>query len=108
VSESLDVRTGLDGSMVLQPHGNLGPERAVELRQVLVHTIRQVRPMRLILDLAHVSELDPINLSTLAAVCGIADDHQVIVFVDNPTSTIAGRLVAAGVPLQRLRHTVAG
>ncbi len=108
MSESLDVRTSTDGSMVLAPHGDLGPECAVELRQVLVHTIRQVRPLRLILDLARVSDLDPINLGTLAAVCGIADDHQVIVFVDNPTATIAGRLTAAGVPRQRLRHTSPG
>ena len=103
MSESLDVRTSTDGSMVLAPHGDLGPECAVELRQVLVHTIRQVRPLRLILDLARVSDLDPINLGTLAAACELGDDHQVAVFLDHARPGLAADLNAAGVPAHRLR-----
>jgi hypothetical protein len=45
--------------------------------------VRRVRPLRLILDLGDVSEVDPINLGTLAALCDLADDHQVVVFMDN-------------------------
>jgi anti-anti-sigma regulatory factor len=100
----VDVTTGPDGSLVLQPHGAIGPDDAVELRQALVHAVRHLRPLRLILDLQDVSELDPINLGTLAAACSLGDDHHVVVFVDGSSTAIAGQLAAAGVPYQRLRQ----
>jgi anti-anti-sigma regulatory factor len=103
-STTLEVRTGADGSVVVRPHGVVGPDNAVELRQILVHTVRKLRPLRLVLDLADVSGMDPINLGTLAAACGLGDDHQVIVFVDNSSEIIAAQLTAAGVPQQRLRR----
>jgi len=103
-SAPVDVLTRADGSLVLQPHGNIGAEDAVELRQALVHAVRRVRPLRLILDLRDVAELDPINLGTLAAVCGLGDDHQVVVFLEHSSSRIAAQLAAAGVPQQRLTH----
>lgn len=101
----LEVRTSADGSVVISPHGPVGPDKAVELRQVLVHTVRRVRPFRLILDLADVPDLDPINLGSVAAACELGDDHQVAVFVHNPCSLLADQLTAAGVPHQRLRHS---
>jgi anti-anti-sigma regulatory factor len=97
----LEVRTIPDGSVVIAPHGEV---EAVELRQVLVHTVRKVRPLRLILDLADVPGLDPINLGTVAAACGLGDDHQVAFFVHNPCSRLIDELTAAGVPQQRLRQ----
>lgn len=100
---AVDVRTGVDGSVVVQPHGAMGMECAVHFRQVLVHTVRRVRPLRLILDLGDVSDVDPINLGTLAALCDLADDHHVAVFMDNSSAAIAVQLTAAGVPPQRLR-----
>ena len=103
----LEVRTIADGSVVIRPHGVIGLDKAVELRQVLVHTVRRVRPLRLILDLGDVPELDPINLGTVAAACGLGDDHQVAVFVQNPCGDLAEQLTAAGVPQQRVRHTAA-
>jgi len=102
---TLEVRTHADGSVVVRPHGSVGADAAVELRQILVRTVRRVRPLRLVVDLADVSDLDPINLGTLAAACGLGDDHQVIVFVDNSTMAIAADLAAAGVPQQRLRSS---
>jgi anti-anti-sigma regulatory factor len=99
----LEVSTSADGSVVIQPHGSVGPDEAVELRQLLVHTVRRVRPLRLIVDLAYVRELDPLNLGSVVAACGLGDDHQVAVFVDNPSGPLAAQLAAAGVPSQRLR-----
>ncbi len=100
---SVDVRTGVDGSLVVQPHGAMDYDCAVHFRQVLVHAIRKVRPLRLILDLSDVSDVDPINLGTLAALCDLAEDHHVIVFMDNSSPGLADQLQAAGVPPQRLR-----
>ena len=100
---SVDVRTDVDGSLVVQPHGAMDDDCAVHFRQVLVHAIRKVRPLRLILDLGDVSDVDPINLGTLAALCDLADDHHVIVFMDNSSAALADQLHAAGVPRQRLR-----
>jgi hypothetical protein len=99
-----EVRTSADGSVVITAHGALGMDCAVELRQVLVHTVRRVRPLRLIVDLADVPELDPVNLGSVAAACGLGDDHQVAVFVHNPSLLLAEQLTAAGVPHQRLRQ----
>jgi anti-anti-sigma regulatory factor len=101
------ISTSHDGSLVIRPHGVVGPEQAVHLRQTLVHVLRHTRPMRLILELHHVVDIDPINLGTLAAACGLGDDHHVAVFLDNASTTIADRLTAAGVPQQRLRNTTA-
>ena len=101
---SVDVRTGVDGSVVVvQPHGARDLACAVPFRQVLVHAIRKVRPLRLILDLGDVPDVDPINIGTLAALCDLADDHHVVVFMDNSSAAIAIQLQAAGVPPQRLR-----
>jgi anti-anti-sigma regulatory factor len=100
----LEVRTNADGSVVITAHGVLGLDSAVELRQVLVHTVRRVRPLRLIVDLRDVPELDPVNLGSVAAACGLGDDHQVAVFVHNPSVLLAEQLTAAGVPQQRLRQ----
>jgi anti-anti-sigma regulatory factor len=101
----LEVRTSADGSVVIAPHGAMGLDKAVELRQVLVHTVRRLRPLRLIVDLADVTELDPINVGSVAAACDLGDDHQVAVFVHNSLPVLAEQLAAAGVPQQRLRNS---
>jgi anti-anti-sigma regulatory factor len=106
-SSTLEVRTDGDGSVVVRPSGVIGLEDAVELRQILVRAVRRMRPLRLVVDLADVSGLDPINLGTLAAACTLGDDHQVIVFVDNSSAAIAADLTAAGVPHHRLRRITA-
>jgi anti-anti-sigma regulatory factor len=66
--------------------------------------VRHVRPLRLILDLRDVHDLDSIAIGTLVAACHLGDDHQVAVFLDNSSVMIAGRLTAAGVAAHRLRH----
>src|SRR5690349_18263046 len=92
-----------DGSLVVRPHGAMDDAYAAHLRHVLVHAVRKVRPSRLILDLSDVSAMDSINVGTLAALCDLADDHHIVVFLDNPSERIAHQLQAAGVPRQRLR-----
>ena len=99
----LEVRTSDDGSVIVRPHGSVGPDDAVELRQILVRAVRKQRPLRLVVDLADVVTLDPINLGTLSAACELGDDHDVAVFMDNPSAAVAADLAAAGVPRQRLR-----
>jgi anti-anti-sigma regulatory factor len=54
--------------VIISACGELGMDHAVELHQVLVHAVRKLRPARLVVDLAAVVTLDPINLGTLAAV----------------------------------------
>jgi anti-anti-sigma regulatory factor len=101
---SVDVRTGADGSFVIQPHGVMDDNGAVLFRQVLIHAVRRVRPLLLILDLSDVSDVDPINLGTIVAFCDLADDHHVAVFLDNSSALLTLQLQAAGVPAHRLRR----
>ncbi|GAB1690257.1 STAS domain-containing protein [Krasilnikovia sp. M28-CT-15] len=102
---ALDVRTESDGTVIIRPLGRLESADAVRLQQVLVHTIRKVRPSRLVFDLAAVSRLDPIAAGTVSAACGLGDDHHVCVVIHNPSGRIAEQLTAAGVPPHRLRRT---
>jgi anti-anti-sigma regulatory factor len=101
---TVDIGTSPDGTLVIRPHGGLVDTDAVELQRTLVHAIRHTRPLRLVLELGEVDDLDPINLGTLAAACHLGDDHHVAVFLDHPRQTIADRLTSAGVPSHRLRH----
>ncbi|WP_305783161.1 STAS domain-containing protein [Symbioplanes lichenis] len=103
----VDVATTSDGTLVVQPHGALGADDAVDLRITLVHAVRTIRPLRLVLDLHDVAALDPINAGTLAATCRLGDDHQVAVFVHAATPALARQLTAAGLPHDRLRWPVA-
>jgi hypothetical protein len=41
----------------------------------------------------------------LAALCDLADDHQVVVCMANLSAEVATQLTAAGVPPQRFRTT---
>ncbi|MEV4349378.1 STAS domain-containing protein [Actinoplanes sp. NPDC049596] len=104
-SSVLEVRAGADGSVVIAPHGEVGDDQTAEFRRALVHAVRKVRPFLLIVDLADVPELDPVNVGSVAAACALGDDHHVTVFVDNPRREVARRLQAAGVPHQRLRSS---
>jgi anti-anti-sigma factor len=108
VGRSVDVISSSDGTLVIQPRGRLDAEDAVELRRALVYAVRRVRPLRLVVDLRDLHDVDPINLGTLAAACLLGDDHQVAVFLDRSSAAIAGQLTAAGVPPHRLRHVGAG
>jgi len=99
---SVDVRTGVDGSVVVRLHGAMGSDCAVQFRRVLIHAVRKVRPDRLVLDLGDVSDVDPINLGVMAALCDVADDLHVAVVMENSAPAIAIQLQAAGVPPQRL------
>ncbi|GAA0525163.1 hypothetical protein GCM10010172_02070 [Paractinoplanes ferrugineus] len=100
---AVEVRTDADGSLVVTPQAVLDTDCAVQFRQTLVHAVRKLRPLRLIVDLSGVTVLDPINLGTLAALCDLADDHRVIVFLPGASGELAADLRAAGVPAQRLR-----
>jgi anti-anti-sigma factor len=104
---TVDVSTTLDGTVVIRLHGALDTGNTVELRRTVVHALRHTRPRQLVIDLNDVSDLDPINLGSLAAACHLGADHNVAVFVDHSSSTIADRLLAAGVPADRLRHITA-
>jgi anti-anti-sigma factor len=101
---TVDVDTTTDGTLVIQPHGTLHAEDAVELRRTLVRAVRRIRPPRLVLDLHDLTDLDAISLGALAAACYLGDDHHVAVYLDHCSPDIAGRLAAAGVPSHRLRH----
>jgi anti-anti-sigma factor len=95
---TVDVNTTPDGTVVIKLHGVLDTGNAVELRRTVVRAVRHTRPRRMVIDLNDVADLDPINVGSLAAACHLGDDHDVVVFVDHSSSTIADRLIAAGRP----------
>ncbi|MFG3581149.1 STAS domain-containing protein [Micromonospora chersina] len=101
---TVDVYTTPDGTLVIHPYGILDAADTIGLRRTLVRVIRHTRPLRLVMDLADIQDLDPINLGTLAAACHLGDDHQVAVFLDHSSAPLAELLATAGVPRHRLRH----
>jgi len=101
----VETRTEPDGTLVVQPHGVMDAERALPFRQLLVHAVRKVRPRRLVVELGGVRVLDALHLGTLAALCGVADDHKVTLVLANPSAEIRSELLAAGVPAQRIHYT---
>lgn len=101
---TVGVTTSPDGTLVIHLHGTLDAEAAVGLGCTLAEAIRRTRPLRLVMELAEVEEIDPISLGALASACGLGDDHQVAVFLDHPPATIAASLTEAGIPSHRLRH----
>jgi len=62
---TVTVHTSPDGTLIIEPHGVLDADDAVELRRTLVHAIRHEGPIRLIVDLHDLDDLDAINLGTL-------------------------------------------
>ena len=50
--------------------------------------VRHTRLLRLVLDLADVEHVDPINLGTLVAACYVGGDHQVAVFLDHSSASL--------------------
>ncbi|MGX6602149.1 STAS domain-containing protein [Micromonosporaceae bacterium Da 78-11] len=101
---TVTVHTGPDGTAIVQLHGVLDADDAVGLRRTIVYVIRHQRPLRLVVDVGDLHDLDAINLGTLAAACHLGDDHRVVVFLDHSSPALAERLAAAGVPAHRLRH----
>jgi anti-anti-sigma factor len=100
----VETRTEPDGSLVIQPHGVMDTERADPFRQLLIHAVRKTRPRQLIVELGDVRKVDAIHLGTLAALCGIAEDHRVKLLLVNPSAELRAELLAAGVPAQRIRY----
>ncbi len=104
MTEAVDVVSRADGALVVHPRGVVGADCAPELRRMLVHAVRRMRPSRLILDLRDVSHLDSINVGTLAAACSLCDDHHVSFRLDNIPASLTGRLAAAGIPRQLMHR----
>jgi anti-anti-sigma regulatory factor len=104
-SGTTEIHTEADGSLIIRPPRVLDADKAVPFRQLLVRAVRKIRPNRLIVSMAHVRALDAINLGTLAALCGLADDHKIVVLLADPTAEIRSALLAAGVPTERIRYT---
>ncbi|MEU4620610.1 STAS domain-containing protein [Actinoplanes sp. NPDC023801] len=102
-ASTLEVITVPDGTLVLQPHALLADDDASQLRRVLIHAVRHVRPQRLVLDLGAVLELGPLSLGALAAACHVGDARHVTVLFDNCAPEVAALLTAAGVPTHRIR-----
>ena len=99
-AQAAGTRTDADGSLIIEAHGVLDLDR-----RLLVHAVRKVRPPRLVVALGDVHTVDAINLGILAALCGLADDHDVALVLADPSREIRAELLAAGVPAARIRYT---
>jgi anti-anti-sigma factor len=100
----VETRTEPDGTLLIRPRGVMDGDRAIALRQLLVHAVRKVRPPRLVVDLGDVHTVDAINLGVLSALCDLAADHRVELVLGDPTAAVRSDLLAAGVPAQRIRY----
>jgi anti-sigma B factor antagonist len=68
VGETLiNTTQGLDGGIVVEIRGEIDIASADRLRQVLVDTVSRLRPVRLVVDLLHVTFIDSVGLGALVA-----------------------------------------
>ena len=67
VDTLINTTQGLDGGVVVEVRGEIDLVSADRLRQVLVDTASRLRPVRLVVDLMHVTFIDSVGLGALVA-----------------------------------------
>jgi anti-anti-sigma regulatory factor len=96
-----------DGSLTVRVHNALDTTLLVRLRRVLLDTVVQLRPARMILDLRGTTAIDPAALGAVVAGCDMAADVGMTVLVRSPSSACTMDLRAAGLRAAHLPQTCA-
>ena len=63
----VNARRLADGAVVIEIRGEIDVASAVEIRRVLTETVSNLRPVRLVVDMMHVTFVDSTGIGALAA-----------------------------------------
>jgi anti-anti-sigma factor len=97
VGEALvNARRLADGSVVVEVRGEIDVASAVELRTVLVDTVSNLRPVRLMVDMMHVTFVDSSGIGALAAGQNAARSVGIGFRVINPAPFVSTQLRMMG------------
>jgi|tagenome__1003787_1003787.scaffolds.fasta_scaffold19118138_2 anti-sigma B factor antagonist len=85
-----------DGTVVVEVHGEVDLGCADRLRRVLVDAANQLRPVRIVVDLRHVTFIDSTGIGALVAGTNTARSIGVGFVVRNPSAFVVTQLRQTG------------
>jgi anti-sigma B factor antagonist len=92
----LSTRRLADGTIVIEIRGEVDSSTATQLRDVLVDTATRRRPVRLVVDMLHVTFIDSTGIGALASGRNAAASVGVVFKVSNPGPFVAQQLRMLG------------
>src|SRR4051794_41359038 len=93
---TIHTQRAADGSVVVNIRGEIDVSSTDRLRRVLVDTANQVRPVRIVVDLLHVTFIDSTGLSALVAGSNAARTVGIGFTVRNPNAFVVTQLRQTG------------
>jgi anti-anti-sigma factor len=92
----MNTRRLADGTVAIEIRGEIDVASADQLRNTLIHTATNVRPVRIVVDMLHVTFVDSSGIGALAAGQNAARSVGVGFAVSNPAAFVRQQLRMMG------------
>jgi anti-anti-sigma factor len=92
----MNTRRLADGTVAIEIRGEIDVASADQLRSTLIHTATNVRPVRIVVDMLHVTFVDSSGIGALAAGRNAARSVGVGFTVSNPAAFVRQQLRMMG------------
>jgi anti-sigma B factor antagonist len=92
----MSTRRLADGTVAIEIRGEIDVAHADQLRTTLIHTATNVRPIRIVVDMLHVTFVDSSGIGALAAGQNAASTVGVGFAVSNPATFVRQQLRMMG------------
>jgi anti-sigma B factor antagonist len=92
----LNTRRLADGAVIVEVRGELDVSSSADLHTALIDTVTNVRPIRIVVDMMHVTFLDSTGIGALAAGQNAARSVGVSFAVGNPAPFVRRQLQLMG------------
>ena len=92
----LSTQRRADGAMVIEIRGELDSSTAAQLRDILVDAVTRLRPVRIVVDMLHVTFIDSTGIGALAGGHNAAQSVGVPFEVANPAPFVEQQLRMLG------------
>jgi anti-anti-sigma factor len=92
----MNTRRLADGAVAIEIRGEIDLASAAQLRSTLINTATNLRPVRIVVDMLHVTFVDSSGIGALAAGQNAARSVGVGFVVTNPTAFVRQQLRIMG------------
>jgi anti-anti-sigma factor len=92
----INSRRAPDGSVLVEVRGEIDIETSKRLSDILVDTAKRLMPVRIVVDLLHVTFIDSTGIGALAAGRNAAQRMGLAFAVRKPNAFVAGQLRQTG------------